>query len=82
MNGTVLTKDQSIIRAAEAAATALRPLTYGAHNRSDVARVIEPLGSQIELYLRSTAFPVSHRKDTFENLINELRLAGLFGRSA
>jgi Protein of unknown function (DUF1254) len=34
MNGTVLTKGQSIIRAPEAAATAQRRLTYGPHNRS------------------------------------------------
>lgn len=55
----------------------LRELSHQAFDADDVATIFQPVASSVELFLRSTAFPLSSRHDSFQKLINDLSSVGL-----
>jgi hypothetical protein len=55
----------------------LRKLAYGPYARHDISRIIDPLGSRLETFLRMAALPMASRKDKLFQLINALSTQGL-----
>ena len=72
-----MTRGDEFIRAIEEALAALRLLSHGPYARQDVARILDPLGSRLETFLRTTVLPMSSHKDNLNDLIAGLTLAGL-----
>ncbi|WP_292141016.1 hypothetical protein, partial [Mesorhizobium sp.] len=66
-----MTRGDEIVEALDAALDRLRRIGYGPYARADVSSVIDPLGSRIETFLRSVAFPMSSRTDNFFTLIEQ-----------
>ncbi|MGO8918669.1 MAG: hypothetical protein ACLQJR_22435 [Stellaceae bacterium] len=72
-----MTRGDEFIQAVGEALAALRRLSHGAYARQDVARILDPLGSRLETFLRTTVLPTSSRRDRLNELIAALTPAGL-----
>lgn len=71
------TKGDAALMLVEEALRTLRELSQQAYEAEDIGKVLQPLASRIELFLRSTVFPLSRRGDTFKTLIDDLANLGL-----
>lgn len=71
------TKGDALLKVVEDALKSLRELSQQAYEAEDISKIFQSLGSYIELFLRSTVFPLSGRGDTFKTLINDLANLGL-----
>ncbi|MER9134361.1 hypothetical protein [Mesorhizobium sp. M0768] len=72
-----MTRGDEIVEAVDAALERLRRLGHGPYARADVSSVIDPMGSRIETFLRSVAFPMSTRADNFYTLIELFKSTSL-----
>jgi hypothetical protein len=72
-----MTRGDEFIQTIREALAALRRLGHGAYARQDVARIVDPLGSRLETFLRTTVLPASSRRDRLTDLIAALVPAGL-----
>lgn len=72
-----MTRGDEFIEAIEEALAALMRLGHGPYARQDVARILDPLGSRLETFLRTTVLPRSSRRATLKDLIAELEPSGL-----
>lgn len=75
--GISVTRGEEFLQAFEEAHSSLRHLGRAPYARQDVSRIIEPLGSRLETFLRTIVLPMSSRKDTLRDLIAALVPAGL-----
>lgn len=71
------TKGDAALKVVEEALRSFRELSQQAYEAEDISKILQPLASHIELFLRSTVFPLSGRGDTFKTLINDLANLGL-----
>ena len=71
------TRGNEIVEVCGVALEALRQLSFQSYARHDISEILEPLSSQVELFLRSVVFPLSTRSDDFYSLIRRLRSVGL-----
>jgi hypothetical protein len=72
-----MTRGDEFLQAIEQALGTLLRLSYGAYARRDVSAVIDPLGSRLESFLRTTVLPMASHNDNFYQLIEALIPAGL-----
>ena len=72
-----MTRGDEIVSAIEAALADLRHVSHGSYQRQDISRIIDPLGSRVESFLRTAAWPGSSRRENFYDLIERGRSAGL-----
>ncbi len=72
-----LTQGEEIAAFAQRAAANLRSLGFSAYSRSNLASVIEALGSRLEGFLKASAFPDCSRRDRMTDLIDRLAVEGL-----
>jgi len=72
-----MTRGDEIVSAIEVALADLRHVSHGSYQRQDISRIIDPLGSRLECFLRIAAWPGSSRRENFYDLIERARSAGL-----
>jgi len=71
------TRGDAALKIVQEALGSLRELSQQAYEAEDIGKIFQPLASHIELFLRSTVFPLSRRNDTFKTLIDDLANVGL-----
>lgn len=71
------TKGDAALKVVEDELRALRELSHQAYEAEGIGKILQPVASHIELFLRSTVFPLSGRGDTFKTLIDNLANLGL-----
>lgn len=71
------TKGDAALKVVEEGLRALRELSHQAYESEAIGKILQPVASHIELFLRSTVFPRSGRGDTFKTLIDDLANLGL-----
>lgn len=76
-DAVIPTKGAAVLKLMNGGLEELRQLGHQAYEVGDIAKVYQPLGSTIELFLRSTALPRSSRRDNFCKLIDDLSSVGL-----
>jgi len=67
-----VTRGDEMIAAVTRALDELRKLSHGSYARHDISQVIDPLGSRIETFLRTSALPTASHKDRLFQLIDGL----------
>lgn len=72
-----LTQGEEIAAFARRAAASIRSIGCGAYTRADLAHAIETLGSRLESFLKTSAFPNCSRRDRMVELIDRLSVEGL-----
>jgi multiple sugar transport system ATP-binding protein len=68
---------EEIIAAVTASLANLRGLAHGPYARHNISRIVDPLGSRVETFLRTAVFPLSSRRDNFFHLVDNLGKTGI-----
>jgi hypothetical protein len=71
------TRGDEIIEVCDDTLAGLGKLKFGPYSSADISKLIEPLASRVELFLKAVVFPGSSNRANFHALIENLRPTGL-----
>lgn len=74
---TAITRGEEIVEGCGSTLTALGKLRFGPYSAPEISGLVEPLGSRVELFLKTAVFPASSGRAGFYHLIENLRSTGL-----
>lgn len=72
-----ITRGEEIVARCNGVLNNLRKLSFAPYSSSDISKIIEPIGSAVELFLKTAIFPTSSNRSSFNDLIERLRSTNL-----